>query len=85
MIKISRTDNGAVLLITGQYDENRKLSYVFDEEDPEGLISLFYEIKSTLINDSKYSEKRVRINLEHGEKYDCKEKNCKICKEDQFR
>ena len=28
---------------------------------------------------SRYDKKRLRINIEHGDKFDCKDKSCEIC------
>ena len=80
MITIKTTDNGAIVKVTGQYDENFERSYVFDEENMEGMEQLLWDLLDPIHLFGKYSKERISITRVHGEKYDCEEKDCKVCK-----
>ena len=87
-IEIEIADNGAVLTIKNHYDFNEGqttiLAYQFDEEDPDKLVDMLYTIRDVVgMTGGKYSVKRVQIQIEHGDHYDCKDKNCEICGRDK--
>ena len=76
-MKIEHTVNGAVLNIEGE-----KICFKFEKGDLGGLRDLLYEVCEQLIPaDSKYNRERIWIRLVHGRGFECKDKNCEICKE----
>jgi hypothetical protein len=84
---IDLTDNGAVLTIKDHLDFSEsgetKLVYEFDEDNKEKLVDLLYQVDQfCMFGEGKYSKERAEIRLIHGEKYDCKDKGCKICHEE---
>lgn len=83
-IGIEVADNGAVLTIKnhGEYNEGAptKFAYQFDDEEPEALVDMLYVIRDVVgMYGNKYDKKRVQIQIEHGDHYECKEKNCGVC------
>jgi hypothetical protein len=74
-IEIELAENGAILK-----GEDILEVYEFDEENKDGFINLLYKIKEIFIEDSKYGKEVISINIVHGNKYDCNDKNCKNCK-----
>ena len=85
MIKIKRTDNGAVMEWTaGTTDEHAgSQCYVFDDEDKDGLLEMLYDIKTIFVSEGKYSPERIEIKKVHGENYECEDETCEICKENK--
>lgn len=78
-ITIETCKNGAYVIFDDGENED-KMSYQFDEENLDGLHELLYNIEETVgVMSSRYSEKRIRISIEHGDKYECK--GCDLCKE----
>jgi hypothetical protein len=56
--------------------------YEYEEEAPEALRNALYAIMDGIGEyGSRYAEKRVRIKLEHGDKYECTKTECSICNE----
>ena len=87
-LTIELTENGAIVTIKGHYDftdgKESKRVYEFDEESKEGLLNLLYEVdRFCMIDEGKYSKERVDITLIHGEKYECKDKNCELCEKER--
>jgi hypothetical protein len=74
IIKIA---NNGCMLKTYEGD----LIYKFDDEHPEDLVDMLYELRNMLVCSSKYSEKRIEIKTIHGEKFECKDRECEICNE----
>ena len=75
-IVIETTSNGSVV----KYPEN-KVSYKFEENDLEGIQEMLYDIlEEVSLCTSRYDKERIQIKIVHGDKYECKDKNCKICK-----
>ena len=83
---IELMENGALVTIKNHADingeDNKEMSmvYEFDEDNKEKLVELLYEVDNFCVcEEGKYSKERSEIKLVHGEKYDCKDDNCKIC------
>jgi len=77
MIKIRPCQNGAYI----QLGNETPVLYQFDEDDKKGLVEMLYEIVAEFDSSGKYDRERIRIQLEHGSGYDCKDKQCPICLE----
>jgi len=86
-VLITWTQNGAVVTYYASEPEVRhKVSYTFDdEEDLEGLVAMFYDIRDHIYPGGKRSKCRVQIQQEHGYDYECTDKDCKICAEEKER
>lgn len=83
-IAISITSNGCVLK-----DENGIASIEYDIElneikDARRVADLINSIISQLTMTSRYSKYRIFAKIEHGDKYECKDKNCQICNGDNI-
>jgi len=81
MIKIKSASNGA----TVQIDSEEPEVFIFDKDNLEGLLELLYCIRNYFelqYGASRYDEERVDIKIGHGDKVDCKDKKCEICKGD---
>ena len=76
MIKIKRTDNGALL-----DHADGSTVYAYGEDDLTGLANMLWEI-CELIGPitSRYSRERISIQIKHGDKYECRDKKCSVCK-----
>lgn len=75
-ITIKTLSNGAAVTVTGEAGS----AYKFGGEDLGGLSEMLYDIIDVLEPGSRYSEKRVRVKIEHGDKYNCQAgKNCEVC------
>jgi hypothetical protein len=85
-LKINSFHNGA-LLIQDDGENTHRTLYKFDYDDPElglrDLQCLLYDISEQLSMESRYSKERISIKIVHGDKYECKDKECAICKEDR--
>lgn len=47
---------------------------------------MLYEIINAFgVNNSRYSKEKINVEIVHGDKYVCKEKNCPICKKQKGR
>lgn len=82
-IVIESTDNGAIIRTSKDMwsDFNRIFGYVFDEYEKDGLKDLLYDIRQMMDTlDSRYSKQRIQIQIVHGDKYECADKDCEICK-----
>jgi hypothetical protein len=75
-ITIESCKNGAYAIFDDG-ENQEKLAYKFEDENPAGLQELLYDVKETLFCDSRYSQLRVFVSMEHGDKYECK--GCDIC------
>lgn len=76
IITIKTLDNGAVVTCGKE-----KMGFNFDERDKEFERDMYsYIIDLIGNNGSRYDEQRIRVYLEHGDKYECKGKKCKICR-----
>jgi hypothetical protein len=76
-IIIEIISNGVVV----KYPDEDKISYVFDNDKPEQCVEMLYNILDTLgMSGSRYDKKRIYIKIEHGDKYECKDKKCEICR-----
>jgi hypothetical protein len=82
-IGIHRIPDGVVIYYDWKGDcKDVWEQYEWEDDDKEGLRSLLYGLLDEIETSSRYDKQRVRIKIEHGDKYECKEKNCKICKGD---
>lgn len=73
-IMIETTDNGAVLF-TDEKEDNVYFSYDLEthlgEEDRDKQAQFLYQLVDLLgWMGSRHDEKRIRINVEHGDKYE---------------
>ena len=84
--KIFKKDNEIIIKIANNgcmlktFEGNQ--IYKFDEEHPEDIVNMFYDLRDSLIDSSKYSKRRIEIKIVHGNKFECKDKECEICNED---
>ena len=83
MIKVKLVDNGAVLEVSGQNDENFTHVFVFDKDDPsdnmDGLEHLLGELKYVVAGDMSWNKNSFEIVRAHGDEYECEDKKCPIC------
>lgn len=79
-IYIIKTLNGA-LLISAEGAE----AFVYDDDDLDGLRSLHYSIDGALgCWGSKHNKQRLHHVIEHGNSYECQDKDCPICAEKRW-
>lgn len=86
MIKIKRTHNGAIVYAS-EYPKGQGFIFDSDDEDlgiKDSVQLLYLLIELLSLNKSRYAKEVVRINIEHGDKYSCKDKKCKICHPDEI-
>lgn len=74
-IVIETTDNGAILSTDDQNGEDVRFSYDLEthlgEDDREKQAQLLYQLVELLgWMGSRHDEKRIRINIEPGDKYE---------------
>jgi hypothetical protein len=79
-ITITPTRNGTYV----EYDDGENVdraSYTFDAEtDLEGAQEFLYDIAEWVgLIGSRYDRNRIKIQIVHGDKYECSDKECKIC------
>ena len=74
---IDPAENGATIRTA----EPRITVYKFDEENPDGLVALLYDVRDSMLSSSRYDRYRVIIKVGHGDKYECAEDDCSICDE----
>jgi len=82
-IKITTASNGAA--VDFDYEEKdtpvEKLVYSFDEDKPEEIVHMLYDIMEHMgYLPSRYVKKRVVVCVGHGDKYECNDDKC-FCKE----
>ncbi|MFH1222989.1 MAG: hypothetical protein V1647_01430 [Pseudomonadota bacterium] len=83
--EIKNGKNGLTLSINDGED-TETIVYQEPEYLPERAeYDLFQEFLFNILNDygpssSRYSKYRLKIVLDHGDKYDCNDTNCEICK-----
>ena len=83
--EIKNSKNGLVLNINDGEDRET-IVYQEPEYLPEKAeYDLFKEFLYIILDNygpssSRYSKYRLKIVLEHGDKYDCKDTNCEICR-----
>ena len=79
IIKIKTAINGAIIVC-----EDGEEVFEYDEEDWGGLQELHYRLDEMIAPmSSRSSEKRMRHRTVHGDNYECKDKKCRICGEEQ--
>jgi hypothetical protein len=81
-ITITRASNGASMKVTYDYPDEpvERSVYCYGQENPEDIVHMLYDIIDALGMDcSRHSEKRVRIRIEHGDKYECSGSKCETC------
>jgi hypothetical protein len=79
IITIERILNGAILHTIDGEDETKE-GFVWDETNYQGLIDLLYTLLNMFESTSRHDRERITIQIVHGDKYECKDKKCKICK-----
>lgn len=93
-IIVRRIDNGFLITDLSEQDENGDTRPVItcveigeDTEESETLAApramqrlLWHLVDALGEFGSRYDKERIRINIEHGDKYNCEDKNCEICK-----
>jgi hypothetical protein len=86
-LTIEKVCNGIIIT---DYDEteNGLVEYktIFEQKEEDSVKymqdALFY-INNTLGElENRYSQERISINIVHGDKYECEDKECPICKGD---
>lgn len=80
-IEIETIDNGAILRFPGDDESAECYCYPYDDEGQgDYVLHLLRDIASYISgSDSRHSEKRISVSWVHGDKYECKAKDCKIC------
>jgi len=88
---ISWAINGAsVRFIENDGEKIIKEDRVFEFDDEKGfggLTSMFWEICNHYGWDGdrgRYSKERINFSLVHGDKYECSDKECQICKAAEY-
>lgn len=82
---VERVSNGAVTENEADWDESVKVrkAYEFDTDDGDldGLMELLYDILDGMgWSGSRYSEKRVRVVIVHGDKFEHSSgERCDLC------
>ena len=77
MMVLKRAANGAMLSGNGEREV-----FEYDEEDMGGLVELLYAVGEQLAPaTSRYSKERISVTIVHGDKYECEDRKCGICKE----
>ena len=84
-ITIDVKENGAILNIPVGINNDYKLCklYKFDPYEHVNIddyINMLYELTDAIFLFGKYSQERIKISRVHGEKYECDDKNCEICR-----
>ena len=89
VITIVPATNGATVTVDQEEDGMIPINtvYKFEGDDAElglsGLVSMLYDIVESIGEPGgKYSRERMDIRLQHGHAYECKAKDCVICKGD---
>jgi hypothetical protein len=75
-IAINPSRTGSEVIYDDGENEDR-YSYVFSEDNIDGLQSLLYDLSDVLLCSGRYSKYRIKISVIHGDKYDCK--GCDWC------
>ena len=75
-IKITSCKNGAYAIFDDGENEER-FAYRFDEDNLNGLTEMLWDIKENFEAGDRYSQFRVVVSVEHGDKYECS--GCDIC------
>lgn len=88
-LNIELTDNGAIVEIKNHADYNEgnpsKFVYAYDEDNRQSLLELMYVVNEFCdLSQGRYSKERIHVNLAHGDKYECIDANCPICKEEDL-
>lgn len=78
MITIRNISNGCVLNLGDDYGE---IGYTFDDDNINGLLELLYTISDSIKVSSRHDKYRIKLSIVHGDKFVCRDKKCKICKE----
>lgn len=75
-IVLETADNGFIMRIPAEHDEDKDIMYVFqEEEDDADDIEPFRQLLSMILHHmgpttSRYSEKRIYIEVRPGDKYE---------------
>jgi len=83
--EIKKSKNGMILDINDG-ENTETIVYQEPEDLPERFeYDLFREFLCNILdnygpNSSRYGKYRLKIVLGHGDKYDCNDANCEICK-----
>jgi CO dehydrogenase/acetyl-CoA synthase epsilon subunit len=81
-IVITPTSNGAVVKC-GAAGVHEVFKFSADEENLDGAVDLFYQLKGLLADHgNRYAKQRLEIRIVHGDKYECKDKDCEICRKE---
>ena len=76
--KITFVANGALLKLQ---DEPRPEVFKFEDEDPGGLVDMLQALVDySGYLGSRYSRQRIQVRIIHGDKYECNDKKCGLCK-----
>lgn len=83
-IYIETTNNGAYIKYDdGDKNADDRYSYQFDKENLDSLQSLIEDVIDTLHCSGRYDRFRLYTTIKHGDKYECRLKNCEWCKKDE--
>lgn len=87
-VVITLTSNGAALDYKTGYkpeDIHKIFKFSADDGDLNGAVDLFFCLRDIFADPrSRYAKQRLEIKLVHGDKYECEDKNCEICKESRI-
>jgi len=77
-IRINILNNGA----TVRSDSGEEV-FKFDSDNRADLVIMLYTILDIIEPNQKYDKECIEIKLIHGRGYDCKDKNCSVCRKNK--
>lgn len=78
MITIKQISNGCVV----KFGSSEQQAYIFGLDNLSGLQEMMYDILEEIEpTNSRYSKQRLQVSIVHGDKYECKDKKCDICRQ----
>lgn len=81
-LQITTADNGYILKSLDTHDGSHVFE-VFENENASSIRTLIYSILDYFgETGGRYDEERVYVEIRHGDKYECNDKQCTICKEE---
>jgi hypothetical protein len=84
-IVIERVDNGAIVEYPSEDGLINKAVFEFGSDNLEGASSMLWDVLDKLwLNGSRHDRERLVIRREHGDKYECNDKDCEICQQNSW-